>query len=450
MGLEDFCKDPAKHSHVLLSLGDNMSEVLAMDRGRARSWELLALARRAAALQAGANVRWALRHIGTDRNPSDYASRLPHLRAGEVRRGRAAVALDEGRLRPAARAQATGDAAELPSSPPTASEGLAAVGAAFGPPGRDSRPERPGRPVRPPRAEVPPPPGLRRRGKFFLEIFAGCMRLSAAVALRGLAVAVPIDIANGAHFDIILSPVADTIVGWIKSGLIWAVALGTPCTRWSSARRCEPAGRTDKDGLECARFTVRVLQECFTHNVFVVLENPWASGLWSWQPLRRQLNRLGCELHEAHLCAYGAAWKKPTGLSSNVPGFGAAVRRCPGCRQHVVLQGSVFVEGIGWRWRTSYAAAYPPALCRAVAGVLGDAAPPSAYCRPGEPLLAAAWEGELRRAAGAAEPGPGAAVALPVLPRRATLGWEGASRSWDGPELGEELGILRAHRAGES
>ena len=150
------------------------------------------------------------------------------------------------------------------------------------------------------------------------------------------------------------------------------------------------------------------------------------------------------------MCAYGAAWKKPTGLCSNLPNFASAVRRCPGCKRHVILQGSVFVEGVGWRWRTSYAAAYPPALCRAVARVLGDAAPPSAYSGPGEPLLAPAWEDELRRAAGAGEAGPSAAVALPSLPRRATLGWEGASRSWDGPELGEELRILREHRGGES
>ena len=470
MGLEEFCKDPANHSHVLLSLGDNMSEVLAMDRGRARSWELLAIARRAAALQAAANVRWARRHIETDRNPSDYASRLPHLRPGEVRRGRAAEALDEGRLRLVPRQrrsetwpfQPPGPAGSgAPSSDddlggdqgggaPPPREGLAAVGTAFGVAEEGPRPRRPPRPVREPRAVAQAPPGLRRRGKVFLEIFAGCMRLSAAVALLGLSVAVPVDIANGGHFNIILPAVANTIVGWIKSGLVWAVALGTPCTRWSTARRSEPSGQTEKDGLECARFTVRILHECFVHNVYVVLENPLSSGLWGWQPLQRQLRRLGCERYEVHMCAYGAAWKKPTGLCSNLPNFADAVRRCPGCQQHVILQGSVFVEGIGWRWRTSYAAAYPPALCRAVARVLGDSAPPSAFCRPNEQLLAPAWEDELWRAAGGAEAGPGDAVALPLLPRRATLGWERASRSWDGVDLGKELGILRAHRGGDS
>ncbi|CAK0850565.1 unnamed protein product, partial [Prorocentrum cordatum] len=437
MGFEDFCKDPANHSRVLLSLGDNMSEVLAMDRGRARSRELMALARRAAALQAAANARCARRHIETERNPSDYGSRLPHLWPGEVRRGRGAEGLDEGRLRlrPAAEGGAAPPPAGATAATPTAevaeagAEGLSAAGAAFGAAKRDPRPERPLRPARAPRPEVRALPGLMRRGEAFLEIFAGRMRLSAAAALAGLTIAVPIDIANGEHFNIILPAVAEAVVGWVRSGRVWAMALGTPRTCWSSARRSEPAGRTDRDGLECDRFTVRILQERFVHKVFAVLENPRSSGLWNWQPLRRQLRQLCCERREIHTCAYGAAWKKTTGLCSNLPNFSDAIRSCPGCQRHVILQGSVFVEGVGWRRRTSHAAAYPPALCRAVARVLGDAAPQSAFCSAGEQFLAPSWEDELRRAAGEPRASTGAAVAPPAPPRRASLGRGRASRT---------------------
>ena len=137
--------------------------------------------------------------------------------------------------------------------------------------------------------------------------------------------------------------------------------------------------RKREEAQALLEFSASVARHRIVRGRMVVLENPWSSGLWNWQPLCKQLRRLGCERHEAHLCAYGAAWKKPTGLSSNVPGFASAIRRCPGCRRHVALQCTVFVEGAGWHWRTSYAAAYPPASC--------SSKPPSGAYSPGRELL---------------------------------------------------------------
>ncbi|CAK0818425.1 unnamed protein product, partial [Prorocentrum cordatum] len=301
MGLEGYCADPAHHSTALLSLGDNMPEVLATGRGGSRTWDLLALVRRAGAGQAASNARWARRHIETHRNPSDYGSRLPHLQPGEVQRGAAARQLDAGRPR-----------AALAPTP------LAAARQRIRREPADRRP--------------------LRHQQYFLELFAGCMRLTACVAALGLAVAAAVDIDLGPHFDVSRARVADVIIDWIDSGLVWAVALGAPCTRWSTARHARHEGVVGRAGLACARFSVRVLDACARRGARVAVGNPWASRLWQWQPLTKQLRRLKCVCYRVDQCAYGAAWKKPTGLASNIE-IGSAARRCPGCQRHVALQG---------------------------------------------------------------------------------------------------------------
>eukprot|EP00972_Heterocapsa_arctica_P001072 151169-Heterocapsa_arctica.AAC.1 len=62
------------HDSLLLSLGDNLSETLANDRGRARDRELLAIVRRGAAIQLACGIGWRRRYVETQRNPSDEDS----------------------------------------------------------------------------------------------------------------------------------------------------------------------------------------------------------------------------------------------------------------------------------------------------------------------------------------------------------------------------------------
>ena len=75
MGLRRAVAGTAGHGHRILSLTDNMSSLLAFDRGRSCSYDLLCLCRRAAALCIGADVSWVLRHLETWHNPSDEGSR---------------------------------------------------------------------------------------------------------------------------------------------------------------------------------------------------------------------------------------------------------------------------------------------------------------------------------------------------------------------------------------
>ena len=68
MGLRRAAAVTAGHGHRFQSLTDNMSSLLAFDRGRSCSYDLLCLCRRAAALCVGADVTWVLRHLATWRN----------------------------------------------------------------------------------------------------------------------------------------------------------------------------------------------------------------------------------------------------------------------------------------------------------------------------------------------------------------------------------------------
>ena len=79
----------------VLSLGDNLSEVLSFERGRSRDLGMNALARRACAYQISMNVHWRRRYIETARNASDADSRLADrqiISAGEVLSGRRLIA----------------------------------------------------------------------------------------------------------------------------------------------------------------------------------------------------------------------------------------------------------------------------------------------------------------------------------------------------------------------
>ena len=74
-GLERISRLPAAHGHRLLSLCDNLSAVLAFNKGRSRDPALRSLCRRAAATIIGCELQWFLRYIETLRNPTDEGSR---------------------------------------------------------------------------------------------------------------------------------------------------------------------------------------------------------------------------------------------------------------------------------------------------------------------------------------------------------------------------------------
>ena len=275
-----------------------------------------------------------------------------------------------------------------------------------------------------------------------MEIFAGCMAFSAAVSAAGLATAVPVEYLNGDHFDVCRAKVQRVILDWILSGRLWAVALGTPCTRWSTARHSARNSSTDKKGLACAHFMLKVLRACRAAGAYVIIENPWSSGLWAWKPLKLELKKSKIFLGRVDQCVFGAAWRKPTGLAANLPGWPVCLT-CPGHTDHVQLQGTVNHPVHGNKWRTSYASAYPPGLCAWLARCLGNAAPRHAWRQRLDLELSTTWERELAKSCGVSV---GRYVVLPPVEQHAKLGWEGATGQWSGRSLADELRILRAHR----
>ena len=90
-GLTRAARDVRSHGSTVLSqsLGDNMSEVLATERGRAVDRALNSVCHRSAARQMGAEIGWRRRHIPSERNPMDGDSRLADkgiLKPGESMR----------------------------------------------------------------------------------------------------------------------------------------------------------------------------------------------------------------------------------------------------------------------------------------------------------------------------------------------------------------------------
>ena len=89
MGLRDASRTPSLQDSILLSLGDNLSEILATDKGRSQDPVLNALLRIRAGLCVSSGIEWRRRHVETKRNPTDRGSRLADdggLGPGEIRR----------------------------------------------------------------------------------------------------------------------------------------------------------------------------------------------------------------------------------------------------------------------------------------------------------------------------------------------------------------------------
>ena len=72
-----------------------------------------------------------------------------------------------------------------------------------------------------------------------LELFSGKGGLSAALRRRGRA-CVEADICHGTHFDISNPIVKKTLAMWVRTGIVEALLMGTPCESMSRARRAPP------------------------------------------------------------------------------------------------------------------------------------------------------------------------------------------------------------------
>ncbi|CAK0878561.1 unnamed protein product, partial [Prorocentrum cordatum] len=318
------------HGKEILSLCDNMSSVLAFEKGRATNFELLAQCRRAAAVCFGCEIRWRPRHVPGIYNVADHGSRAADR--GELLPGRY-----RGR---GALSAPTSGSRRIPVVPPAAGWAKASPTTATEfEIGREQ-------------AELLGVKGIKMKSREYsptsdpdeidmnmfeasllhpslLEFLYGAHMYTlghAKILNRTLLSALGLlQFYNGAHLYILghtkslnghwLSALGllkfldgHLVEHWLKSGEVWWVHLGLPCTRWvpvGGTRDPSPADRT------LVAFTVRVLRLCRTLGIFVTFENPPASRVWKWPALQRELQRLAWPKVLFDSCRFGAPFKKP-------------------------------------------------------------------------------------------------------------------------------------------
>ena len=280
--------------------------------------------------------------------------------------------------------------------------------------------------------------GSGRVERAFLEIFAGCARLSGAVRESGLLTGCPFELEHGDWFNITCPRILRLVLTWIKNRRVWLVHLAPPCTFWSQAL----AGRSQhhqQTGLSTAEVTLKIMRACDRANVLWTLENPKSSRLWNWPPLSEYLTAHGHYVAEVHYCQFKCSYQKATYFAGSFPEVMQLQRLCDGSHGHELLQGTVRVQLHGrWQtvWKTKLAGRYPALFCRLYARVVGSIAPPSAWNPPdGDNPVRDHWEASLvhtffkyQRASHKTRPEP--AHFRPTCPRHFKPEWPETAKQW--------------------
>lgn len=223
-----------------------------------------------------------------------------------------------------------------------------------------------------------------------LELFPGSGRFAAAWR-RGLRREnIPIfeiDFKHGSQYDLCSPSLQRFIRGLIRSRIVCAVWLGTPCNSFSRARDIPGTGPgplrsdshiyglphlTGKDllkvriGNRMARFSIGILQLCDSMHVPAAMENPHTSRLWLLPGVQQLSVRKSFETSVVDYCSFGMDWRKRTRLLSCHVSFRMCFVPCTGrktCsfsgRPHVQLRGTT--KGV---FKTLIAEPYPRGMCK--------------------------------------------------------------------------------------
>lgn len=168
-----------------------------------------------------------------------------------------------------------------------------------------------------------------------------------------------------------------TVIAWVKSGLLAAVHLGTPCTVFSRARHgikhMERAHEKERVGIELALFTSEIIQTCNRYKVKWSLENPRHSRLFEFPTLIPLLFNPSVHRVDLDFCRYGERYKKPTTIFTNISEMQTLAVHCNHQSHAVTLRGSEVVVVDGKKRsvpKTQAAGQYPTALTKKWAQVL--------------------------------------------------------------------------------
>ena len=354
MGLRRLCRTARNLGTTAMSITDNLVSALAFEKGRSSSRALNNLCRRAAAYQIGGRIQWRLRHIESKRNVADEPSRWwgPDF-------PRPACLIEPETIL---------DTEEPPGVHVDAASLERGVHRHFGH-------------VRGyPQSSKP---------RYFLELFSGTARLTQAAHGLGVRVLPDFEVGKGKVFNLLRPATQKWVLSQIRSGRLWCVHIGAPCTVWSRARHniknLFKARKKEAVGVALALFTVEVIRECLASQVHFSLENPQTSRLWEFGPVRDLFRDKRICFFTFHMCGWGMPFKKPTSILTDIPSLSNLQRVCSKDHRHVHLRGSemVVVNGVKQtRNRTAAAGAYPPLLCEAWAQQLAKIAPSNALGVP--------------------------------------------------------------------
>ena len=230
-----------------------------------------------------------------------------------------------------------------------------------------------------------PPPRFRAKaGSLFLELFSGVGGLSASLRRQGIGSA-SVEILQAEYFDLCCSGVQGFILSLIRSGHVWGVHLGTPCTIWSISRTRVNDNKQNRNkeriGRSLAIFSAAVARTCHSCGVPFSIENPLSSKIWRFAPMLALHALQGVYDVVFDACAYEGLYKKPTKILTSFQCLQCLSRRCPGNHVHIQCQGSVKVFKDGKMRsvnRTKLAGAYVQPLCHKWSKALRCASPATA------------------------------------------------------------------------
>ena len=215
----------------------------------------------------------------------------------------------------------------------------------------------------------------------FWEIFCGTGRLTAAFSDERWCVAPPIDICNGAAFDILNHLFLSIVVGLILEGRVALLHLAPPCSTFSLAFNRFPSmairSSTHPGGLPglCQHDQDRVRLGnalCETACTLALaqrrakgdwqLEQPASSLMLLFKPLQNLVVKSSAFVATRSVCMDGAPWRKDTTLVSSSACILPLAALCNHSVPHIALQGTA-PDGRAW---TEVACEYWPAFCRAI------------------------------------------------------------------------------------
>ncbi|CAE8638853.1 unnamed protein product, partial [Polarella glacialis] len=371
MGVRRCCRDRSALGHRVLLLSDNLVSVLALEKGRSSSYSLNLLCRRAAAYSIGGRISFRFRHIGTDRNVADAPSRWFDPPGSKHSRQCSNSPRTAGTPPPGPRRRFGGrdpKAAPEGKSPRSTTRGTAsckpAESAADGPHDVSPVPDL-AFPVLPVASKVLT--SRPQQPKYFLELFSGSGVLTTAFKQAGCNVLPACEILNGVQFDLTRHSTQEAMLRLLRTGRVWYVHMGTPCTVWSRARHgltnMARARAKETVGVELALFSVAVARLASSLNIWWSIENPRSSRLWNFHPVSELLQLPHTHWFHWDMCMYDSPNKKPTATMTNCPSLAGLARACQGGHKHVVLRGTERVrlpDGLTvTRNKTAGAGVYP-------------------------------------------------------------------------------------------